>query len=513
MPSENIHSFLSFWAGRFPERPALWCDGEAMSWSELDRRSDGIAAGLQNLGIGRGDIIGILLHNGFPFVEAMFGAFKAGAAVTMLNTRSTAREMVHPVVDTRLRLVVTEPSLLPLLADARQTADFHVFSTGAAEAAAPLSDLRLDPARFEKVSVAGEDTALICYSSGTTGTPKGAMLAHRNIVAAAVMRSLPLGQTFNDRSMVALPLCYTGGTAILIRDGIIPGSTTYLPRVGDAEQCLELISDERISVFASVPVILERLMAHKDFQTADMSSLRYIVSAGASCNPQMLSTWLERGVEICQGYGQTESGGSFATLLFADEARRKFGFAGRALPNMDIEIRGDNNEVVAAGVPGDIWLRGPSIMKGYFNDPVQTAEALVDGWLKTGDVGLVDEEGYLKVLDRSKDMLISGGLNVYPAEIERALSHVAGLEEFAVIGIPDPKWGEIPVLVISSLKGVSLAELRKVCETELADYKRPKYFIGLGGSLPRTASGKIRKVELREQLRVLPADALPLKVN
>lgn len=512
MPSENIHSFVRFWAGRFPERAAIWCDSAALSWGDLDKSSDGIAAGLQRLGIGQGDIVGILLPNCFAFVEVMIGAFKAGAAVTMLSTRSTAKEMIHPILDTKLRLVVTDTALQPQLADASKLTGFRVFVTDSDDPASSLAALRLDPSLHTRPTVDGDETALICYSSGTTGAPKGAMLSHRNIVSAAVMRSLPLGQTFDDRSMVALPLCYTGGTAILLRDGIIPGSTTFLPRIGDADQCLELIEGHGISVFASVPVILERMMAHDKFASSDLSSLRYIVGAGASCSTLMLSTWLDRGVEICQGYGQTESGGSYATLLFAEEARRKFGFAGRALPNMDIEIRDEANAAVPAGTEGEIWLRGPTVMKGYFNDPEQTAEALVDGWLKTGDVGLLDDEGYLKILDRSKDMLISGGLNVYPAEIERALSYVAGLEEFAVIGMADAKWGEIPVLISPCLDAVSLDELREACRIELADFKRPKFFLGFDRPLPRTASGKIRKVELREHFRELPASAIPLKI-
>jgi fatty-acyl-CoA synthase len=225
----------------------------------------------------------------------------------------------------------------------------------------------------------------------------------------------------------------------------------------------------------------------------------------------LLKTWQARGVRLTQGYGQTESAGTFITLLFPEDAERKIGFAGQAMPQVQIQIVDADDNPLPPNAAGEILVRSPAMMSGYLNQPAQTAAAFKNGWLHTGDIGLLDEEGYLKIVDRAKDMLISGGLNVYPAEIEKTLGGVPGLAEFAVIGVPDERWGEVPMVVVPHVEAVDLAMLRARCKTELADYKRPKYIAGYGSTMPRTYSGKITKAILREIYPAVPADAVLLK--
>lgn len=212
-----------------------------------------------------------------------------------------------------------------------------------------------------------------------------------------------------------------------------------------------------------------------------------------------------------QGYGQTEFAGGYATFLYEDEAVGRVGYAGRPVLGTRIRIVDGRDVDVPAGQPGQILLAGPSVMTGYLNKPEETAEALAGGWLHTGDIGVLDGEGYLRVVDRARDMLISGGFNVYPAEIEKVLAGLAGLEELAVIGVPDERWGEVPMMVVPHLKRVDLQELRAVIIERLADYRRPKWLVAHGGDLPRTLGGKILRREIRSAYPEVPPGAVSLK--
>jgi len=258
--------------------------------------------------------------------------------------------------------------------------------------------------------------------------------------------------------------------------------------------------------------MFENLMNHPRFSHTDLSSVRQAVTGGATPSLRLLNTFHARGILLVQGYGLTEAGGSHVTLLFGEDAQRKLGFAGRPLPNIGVKVMRSDELQAAAGEPGEIWVHGPTLMSGYLNSPELTSQTLVGGWLKTGDIGFFDGEGYLKIVDRSKDMLISGGLNVYPAELERVLASIPGLKEFAVIGVPDSRWGEVPMLVVAQrLETLNLSELRAFCVSELADYKRPRYIVNHEGPLPRTFSGKIQKAVLRQSYPSVPDRSVDLK--
>lgn len=512
MPSEQLVSCARFWATRWPDRLALWCDNKSLTWDAFDRASDEIAAGLARAGVKKGDSIGILMHNRLEFMEAMFGAFKAGAAIVLLNLRYTPTELLHPISDASVNVVFADPDLLPGLAKARaHHPEMLVYTTDRLNGEKALDDLRLHGQHAPDIELTGGDRALICYTSGTTGTPKGAVLSHQSVVRGALARCLAAGMTYDDRVLLPMPLGYTGGCIVMLRDGIVPGATTYITSRSSADELLDLIETRKITVTAGVAVLFEAMMNHPRFATSDLSSLRFANTGGSAVTLHLLKTWQARGVSLTQGYGQTETAGTFITILYPDEAERKIGYAGRPLPHVQIRIVAPDGRVLPPHESGEILVRMPPMMDGYLNLPDQTVTAFEGGWLHTGDIGLLDEEGFLKIIDRSKDMLISGGLNVYPAEIEKTIGDIAGLEEFAVIGVPDPKWGETPLVVAPHLEKVDLAALRARCLEDLADYKRPKYVVGYGGPLPRTHSGKIQKATLRAAYPEAPPQAVRLR--
>ncbi|MBK4998750.1 AMP-binding protein [Pseudomonas sp. S31] len=508
---QNLNETLRYWARRWPERLALRSHDGDLSWGELDRGSDGIAAGLHAHGLRRGDRMGILMHNRNAFIETLLGAWKLGVAVTLLNVRFTPREMLYPVTDAGLTLIVTEAALAGILDEAREAAaGLRVFSVDPAPGVQPLDALRLPPEQLPEVRVPPEDIALICYTSGTTGVPKGAMISHANLLASSLARVIPCGISHVDKLLVSLPLAYTGGMCNYIRDGLFPGSTTVLAASFDTEELMQLITRERINTWTVVPVLLERMRQHPAFAEMDFSSLRNLVAGGAPVSPFLLQSWQQAGVSITQGYGLTEVSGGFATLLFHDEAQRKFGSAGRAVMQAEVCVLNAAGEPAAPGEVGEICVAGPIVMQGYLNKPEDTDAIRQGRWLLTGDTGRMDEEGFLTIVDRSKDMLISGGLNVYPAELEHTLADVLGGAEFAIIGVPDQGWGEVPMIVAYGAE-VDIERLKARCLEQLADYKRPRFLVLLDAPLPRTYSGKVLKRELRQRFASVPQHAVCLK--
>jgi fatty-acyl-CoA synthase len=511
MVAPNLHTVLRFWATRWPNRVAIKDAEKEISWGALDRRSDEIAAGLAARGLRKGDRVGILMRNRIEFLEILHATLKVGGALTLLNTRFTPKEMVYPVVDADLKIVFTEEKYVNLLAEAAREVSLRVVTTDPVDGCETLDELRLNGGHAPALQVDAHDVALVCYTSGTTGLAKGAMLTHHNLVASGIARVIPAGMNFNDKVLLSLPLAYTGGLTIYLRDALVPGATSVIPSSFDAGELMEVIQRERITAWSSVATITEAIANHPRFQSTDFTSLRHTITGGQPVSRHLLYAWQSVGVSITQAYGLTESGGSHATLLFSEEAERKLGFAGRPLLGIGLRIVDDEGRDLPAGETGEIWLSGDTIMKGYLNKPEETAKALEGGWLHTGDMGLVDEEGFLKLVDRKKDMLISGGLNVYPAELERTLAGISGMEEFVIIGVKDDRWGEVPMIVAYGTGPLDVNALKEKCRQDLADYKRPHYFLNYGRPLPRTFSEKLLKRALRDQFWEVPETALRLK--
>jgi acyl-CoA synthetase (AMP-forming)/AMP-acid ligase II len=515
----NLAELGRRWAHVRPEQVAVRCLDRDLTYGELDRSSDDLARGLAGIGVEQGDRVGVLLLNGVELPELVVATLKLGAIAVPLNVMLTASELAPIVTDAGCSVVVTEEALLPNLQQAsEQLPDLQVFTLTGVAGTKPLDDLRVTgpsgPAGAPRpiADVDESAPAFICYTSGTTGIQKGAVLTHGSIRPAAVAKILAEGLTYHERMLVPVALVYTGAIiSCFMQITYYLGATLVLERNADPDHLLEVIEHERITVMTGVPVVYERMAASPTFADRDISSLRSVTAGGAPVSLDLLQAFQAKGVPMLQCYGMTECSGLASILDFGD-AVDHIGFAGLPVLGTTITIRDAAGREVPRGEVGEVCIRGPHVMSGYWNRPDLSAETVVDGWLHSGDLGFHDEDGFLKLVDRKKDMLISGGHNVYPAEIERALGALTTVDELAVIGVADERWGEVPLLVVSSGRDPELVaeEVRSVCRTELARYKWPKYVVALTGPIPRTFSGKVSKPTLREQFAQVPPSAIAL---
>jgi fatty-acyl-CoA synthase len=507
----NIIDSLRFWSQRTPERPMIVWDGMAFSWQEMDRRTDELAAGLAEAGVKPGDRVGILMRNRIEFPESMLAVLKTGAAVELLNPRFTPAEMVYPVEHGEPVLVVACDELAGRLADAAGSVPLGVYVVDGDSTGHRYEDLRRPGGQPPAISPAAGDAAMLSYTSGTTGRAKGAVLTHGSLIAGSLMRASAQGTTWRDGVLIAQPLAFAGGACAFLCWAVIPGSTAYLEREGDPGSWLRSIERHAIASWPGIPIHYEMAMNHHSFGSTSLASLRYAVAGGSPVSVKLLITYLERGVPICQGYGSTETSGTYAALTFPEEARERLGTVGRPVLHARIRVAGDDDQELPAGSAGEILLQGPNLFREYLKDEAATRAAFTGGWFRTGDIGTFDQSGSLAIVDRKKDMIISGGLNVYPAEIERVLGGAGKLKDFAVIGVPDTRWGEVPLLVAADLGDVDLPLVMETLRRELADYQRPRFAVSYDGPLPRTIAGKILKRELSRKYAAMPAQIIDLK--
>jgi fatty-acyl-CoA synthase len=338
------------------------------------------------------------------------------------------------------------------------------------------------------------------YTSGTTGRAKGAVLTHANLVWNSVNVLIDADLAADDRALVTAPLFHTAGLGMLTLPVLLKGGTCVLVESFDPDGTLALIEEHRITTMFGVPTMYERIAASARWPSADLSSLRTLQCGGSPVPTALIDTYLRRGLAFQQGYGMTEAAPG-VLFLDSEHAVSKAGSAG--VPHFFTDVRVVRADLTEAALdePGEVLVRGPHVMAGYWGLPEAGAQALADGWLRTGDAARVDADGYITIVDRFKDMIISGGENIYPAEVEDALAGHPGIAECAVIGVPDATWGEVPRAVVvpaDPQAPPSLDDLRTFLDGRLASYKRPKSMT-LADALPRTASGKLRKPLLRER--------------
>ena len=498
----NLAAIGQFWARWQPDATAIRWAGSDISWSELDASTDALAAGLAERGITHGDRIAILAGNCPQWCEVSVAAWKLGAVIVPVNTRFTATEVAYVVAD-------AGASMLMVDADLAGICDLVDTST-AVQRIDDLDELRRTDVPAPWCDTADDDPAFICYTSGTTGDPKGAVLTHRSFDAASQGWAQALSLSPADRIALPFPLAFTGGLALFLFC-YWSGATLVLEPAADPDRLFDLFEIERVTALLAVPVIIQQLVDHPRWDTTDLSSWRIACSGGASVPPTLLRAVQARGVPMLQMFSLTESSAA-GTILPNADALTKVGSAGLPVLHGQVRIADENDNDVPTGDVGEILLAGPQVMAGYWNRPDATAETLRGGWLHTGDLGRLDDDGYLYVVDRVKDMLISGGLNVYPAEIERLLAGVDGLVEVAVVGVPDDRWGETPaVIVFSAGAPVDPAVIVAACRDTLADYKQPRYLVVRDEPMPRGMSGKILKRHLRADLIDDPSPLVPLR--
>jgi long-chain acyl-CoA synthetase len=507
----NVGQLLTNSARRFPDRPAVTWGDRTLTYAELDRRTNALARGLASLGLRKGDRVGVLMRNRPELIEAMFACFKAGFCLVPLNSRLTAHEIRYHVANSGAVAVLTDDDGADTVAGAELARVEVVVAGGGAPPAGGHDHeavIGAADASAAVVPVDRDDLAWLFYTSGTTGRPKGAMLSHGilGFVTASWLADLsPMDE--RDVTLHAAPLSHGAGFHALAATArgahqVIPTGSRF-----DPTAVLDLMARARVTNTWLVPTQIVMLMDALTGKAAGLPDLRHVVYGGAPFAPSDLRQALGRfGPVFVQLFGQGETPMTATVLSAADHAAalagdrpERLASAGVPRPGMDVRILGDDDIEVPANEVGEVCVQGGAVMLGYWQQGEATVEALRNGWLHTGDLGRIDEHGYLFLLDRAKDLIITGGSNVYAVEVEAALAAHPAVHEVAVVGVPDRTWGELVVAVVVPVGEADEAALAAHCAATLAGYKRPRRFV-LRDVLPRNAYGKVLKRELRDQL-------------
>ncbi|MEV5973374.1 long-chain fatty acid--CoA ligase [Streptomyces sp. NPDC051921] len=492
MRNEGLGSWPARRARKTPHRTALIHGSDTVTYGELHERTTRLAHALRAAGVRRGDRVAYLGPNHPAFLEGLFAAGILGAVFVPLNTRLAAPEIAYQLTDSGSGVLLHSPELRASAVESG-VARTVVEVGGAAyeELLAGASTAPIDEA------VSPDDVCVIMYTSGTTGRPKGAMLTHGNIVWNAVNVLVDHDLVADETALVSAPLFHTGGLNMLALPVLLKGGTCVLVPSFEPGGTLDLIERHGVTFMFGVPTMFDLVARHPRWGSADLSSLRLLNCGGAPVPSTLIAAYQERGLTFCQGYGMTEASPG-ALFLDAEHALAKAGSAGVPHFFTDVRVVRPDLTPAAVGEPGEVLVSGPNVMAGYWGLPEETAAAFVDGWFRSGDAARVDADGHVTIVDRFKDMIISGGENVYPAEVEDALLAHPDVAECAVIGVPDEKWGEVAraVVVVRDGSAPDPAGILASLGGRLAKYKIPKSVV-LVDALPRTASGKLLKHQLR----------------
>ena len=485
-----------------PNKSAFTFDGRATTYSELDDRVTRLAHGLRDLGVRSGDRVALLSANHPAYLEVLLAAGVLGAIFVPLNARLTADEVEYILQDSGSSILIHSSELSDIATQAAEAMNLRtrVLLDGPRVEGASDYERTIADAATTRIDepVGLDDSCFIMYTSGTTGRPKGVILTHGNVLFAAMNAVIDLDLHSDEVALVCAPLFHAAALNLVALPTFLKGGSILIEPGFDASRVLTLIEREDVTYAFAVPTMLDQMTAHELWTHADLSSIRRVLVGAAPVPPRTLRTYNERNIKMCQGYGLTEAGPG-ALVLTADDAGRKLGTAGVPHFFADVRIVDLDGNAVQPGQQGEIQVSGPSVMRGYWNKSEATTDAFAEGrWLRTGDVGVADEDGFVSVVDRLKDMIISGGENIYPAEVEAAILEMPEVTSCAVFGIPDPKWGEVGCAAVTLRDGFEI-EHEQVAEfltTRLAKYKIPKSTIVLD-EMPRNATGKIRKDFLR----------------
>ncbi len=512
MDNNGVGSWLHRRRIKSGTKTAIISGEHTVSYAELAERTDRLANALKGRGVGKGDRVAYLGENHPSFVETFFACGMLGAIFVPLNTRLAAPELQFQLQDSGARTLISAASLEVVAAASCLDTEVTHRLVVAPDDVADDSALKL-PSGVEHygevldaataatldVAVTLEDGAMILYTSGTTGKPKGALLTHGNITWNCFNTVVDMDLNRNDVALMISPLFHVASLDMGLLPMLLKGATVVLETKFDAGRVLELVGQHKVTTLNGVPTTFQMLCDHPGWSTADLSSLDKLTCGGSAVPQRVLDAYERRGIGFTSCYGMTETAPG-ATMLPVSRSKEKAGSAGLAHFFTDVRIADPLGGIAGLGEVGEIQISGPNVIKEYWNRPEATAESYSESvWFRSGDMGYQDGEGFLFVSDRIKDMIISGGENIYPAEVEAAIAELPAVGSVAVIGINDLKWGEVPRAIVTLREGESLTEeqLRSHLEGRLARYKIPKSVVFVE-EMPRTASGKIRKMDLRK---------------
>ncbi len=503
-PDISLGNWLVQRSRRSPHRRALTFEDVTWTYGELQERIDRLAAGLRAHGVNHGDRVAFLGLNQPAFFEVMFAAARLGAIFVPLNFRLTGAELTYIINDAGVHTLVADAAHRAVIDGIR--ADLpcrhYLAADEAAEGWPSIATVAMHAAPLgEAEPVDADEVAVIMYTSGTTGRPKGAMLTHGNLWWNNTNSLHTMDVVEDDVTLLVAPLFHIGGLNVTTLVTLQKGGEIVLHRSFDPARFLEDVPRYGVTTTFAVPAMLLFVSQHPDFATSDLNSLRLIVCGGAPVPEPLMKVYNGRGIPINQGYGLTETA-PFLTFLTSEFGLAKLGSAGKSPLFTEVRLVDPLGAVIDEPMTrGEVCARGPNIMKGYWNKPDATRAAIdAEGWFHSGDIGYLDADGFLFIADRVKDMVITGGENVYPAEVESVLYEHPSIAEVAVIGLPDERWGEV-VVAVAALRpdqSLTLDELRGFADDRLARFKLPSR-LEVVDVLPRNPAGKVLKFELRER--------------
>lgn len=505
----NLSAQLHKTAEQFPQKSAYVFMDQETSYSELDASVSKFANGLKQLGVKKGDHIALIVGNSPHFVIGLYGALRVGATVIPINPIYTADEISYMLQDGDVKAVVAVDLILPILKKIIGHTPFleHVILCETTDKVENIPSyfhtfsqvVNRGEATYDFLELKEEDVAIILYTSGTTGRPKGAMLTHKNIYSNAQDVADYLNINGNDRVVAALPMFHVFCLTVSLNAPLMNGGTILIEPKFSPSSIFELIQNRQATIFAGVPTMYNFLLQHDKGKKEHFRTIRLCISGGASM-PVALLTHFERkfGVMVAEGYGLSEA--SPVTCFNPIDRERKAGSIGTSIMNVENKVVNELGEEVEVGQVGELVVKGPNVMKGYYKLPEDTEYALRDGWLYTGDLARMDKEGYFYIVDRKKDLIIVGGYNVYPREVEEVMYAHPDIVEVAVIGVPDPSLGEcVKCYVVCNNQEVTEEKLIAYCKEHLAKYKVPSEIEFLK-ELPKNTTGKILRRALKQQV-------------
>lgn len=487
-----------------PDKEAVVDGGKRLTYRQLNQRTNRLSRALMELGLAYGDRLGILAYNRLEYLEVIMAAAKLGLMLVPLNWRLTAVELAFILEDSQTETLVFDPALADLAREVRSkvTLEHAVMLGDAGAGNLPAYETLLATQSGEEPGPAQTpdlDTPhIIMYTAGTTGKPKGAILTQGASFWNVINLYTAIDFTAQDRNLVVLPMFHIGGIGLFTLPMLYVGGTAVIQRTFDPVQTFRLLEKENISLFFGVPAVFLALIQHPDFTADIFQGLRVTMSGGAPLPVSLVKQYHEAGIALQQGFGMSEAAPSIATLR-KEDALAKAGSIGRAVFHLDARIVDDTMAELPVDQVGELVIRGPNLMQGYWNRPEATTEAFTNGWFHTGDLARMDADGDMTIVERKKDMFISGGENVYPAEVENAIYEMTQIAENAVVGIKDERWGEVGKAFVVLKPGHTLeaGDIMAHLNERLAKYKIPKQVVFLD-QLPRNAAGKVLKTDLRD---------------